>query len=287
MRAAVLRTTLILGGLALNLLAACDSVLLVSDERNPFLQQAESFGDFNTSSSSSGDGGGSSVVGGFRRSMTITLQANNTFGDIDLDGIDLSTGFAAWVNTSSIRDADQQDALLADGYVQLTRTVQIGGAYTLPPGTFVYNGPGLAGMTPVNLQTAAADPATTPQPSSVTFDLITPDVILVFHEPPYSCDGIAWEWTRDGEPLEALLINDESPIGPTVTAGATEEQAGRKTYAQVSAYQCDPFEPGLFLKVGGGTVADNQYLEGQTVQFTFDTIPDGDGNYCVVTLSGP
>ncbi len=286
MRGAMLRTAMILGGLTAALLVACD-LASVADERNPFLQQAETFGDFDTGDDDGGDGGDDGTVGGFRRAMTVTLQANNNFGDVDLDGVDLSTAFAAWVNTSSIRNADQQDALLADGYVQLTRTVQIGSVFTLPPGTFVYNGPGLAGSTLVSLQTPRADATTTPRPSSVTFDLITPDVILVFHEPPVSCDGIAFEWTLDGEPLGALLINDESPIAPTVTAGATEEQGGRKTYSQVSAYQCDPFEPGLFLKVGGGGVAANEFLEGQAVQFTFDTIPDADGNYCVITLTGP
>jgi len=175
------------------------------------------------------------------------------------------------VNVSSIRTAEQQDALLAGGYVQLTREVQLGTAFTLPPGTFIYSGPGVAGATPVRLLAAQGDGDG--QPTTEAFDIITPDVILAFSQPPVSCDSVAFFYTVDGE-----VLNE-----PGLGAGATG--AGPlKTLAQIDVYECEPFQPGVFLRLGGGARMSNEFFEGNDVRFDFFAGPDQNGDFANVTI---
>lgn len=176
--------------------------------------------------------------------MTVTFRNNHTTAE-------LRTSFAAWVNSSSIRSAQQQDALLSGGYVQLGHEVRLGTVFTLPVGTFVYGGAGTAGATPIVL-----NPGTTTTntegggqvvvPASQAFTLITPDVILAFVQPPVSCDSVAFAFMRNGEPLTAVPVD-----GPTGPYSGLTGVGGLKTLAQVNVYQCEPLKPGVFLRLSG------------------------------------
>ncbi len=217
-----------------------------------------------------GDGGGGGGGGGaedvaFRRDMSLTL-ANNAAG------ADLNVWLAAWVEASSIRSAEQQDALIDAGYVQLQREVTLG-VLSLPAGTFVLAGPGAGGARRVVVP--SAQPGANPLVGNVTLaagtalteqlTIMTPDRILFFTEPPVSCESVAFFFTRDGEILDS----------PALSQGGDEEfeganfRLGRKTYAQISAYICDPFDPGLALLQGGGVAESNQYREGDAIRVDF------------------
>jgi len=235
-------------------------------ERNPFTTLIEVFGASSSAEEQDQDGGPGGVAAdtGFRQTMTVTFANNNAAAE-------LNVSFAAWVNVSSIRTAEQQDALLAGGYVQLTREVQLGTAFTLPPGTFIYSGPGVAGATPVRLLAAQGDGDG--QPTTEAFDIITPDVILAFSQPPVSCDSVAFFYTVDGE-----VLNE-----PGLGAGATG--AGPlKTLAQIDVYECEPFQPGVFLRLGGGARMSNEFFEGNDVRFDFFAGPDQNGDFANVTI---
>jgi len=264
-------------------LSLCSVAVLASggcpsaDQRNPFLTLTEEFGATSSDSdgNGSGGGGGGSTAGGtFRRSMTPTLENTD-------DTAEVSVSVAAWVNASSIRSAEQQDALIANGYVQLTRTVNLGTVYTLPPGTFVLNGPGLAGATRHTLGRVREQPII---PTTAEISLIAPDVLLLFLMPPTSCETPAFVFTVDGFPVDRdpPLVEGagEEPI--RADAGSYNDQ-GTKTLAQVDAYQCSPLKPGLFLKVGGGAQAPNEFFEGDNVRVTFQLFPNDDGNNAIVT----
>lgn len=227
-------------------------------ERNPFLTFSETFGlGGSTASDSSGSSGGSTTQIPFRESLTLTFVNSNA-------GATLDTSFVAWVELSSVRSTAQQDALFRGGYVQLTRAISLGTAYTLPVGTFVYNGPGTAGATPVRLG-SSSDPNQTGTAgagaSSVTYTLTTPDVILMYSQPPVSCDSVAFSFL---DPATGAVLT-----GPATGGG------GYKTLAQVDVYECTPFRPGLFFNVDGGQAAANEFDEGQTVTFTFLAAPVG------------
>jgi hypothetical protein len=213
----------------------------------------------------------------FRRPLDLTLRNFHPTAE-------LNVAFAAWVNINSIRSAEQQDALLADGYVQLRREVRLGSVFTLPVGTFVRNGDGTAGATLVLLPpaSAAVPPDTAATPSTQTFSLISPDVILVFLYPPVSCDSIAFYYSRNGEPLTAVPTGD-----PTSPYAGSNREGAFKTLAQVNVYQCDPLKPGLFIKLGGGQKLRNEYFEGENVTFDFNATPDATGNFATVTIITP
>ena len=235
-------------------------------ERNPFTTLIEVFGasSFVEEEDQTGGPGGVAADTGFRQTMTVTFANNN-------GAAELNVSFAAWVNVSSIRTAEQQDALLAGGYVQLTREVQLGTAFTLPPGTFIYSGPGVAGATPVRLLAAQSDDGG--QPATAAFDIITPDVILAFSQPPVSCDSVAFFYTVDGE-----VLNE-----PRLGAGATGS-GPLKTLAQIDVYECEPFRPGVFLRLGGGARMPNELFEGNDVRFDFSAGPDQNGDFANVTI---
>jgi hypothetical protein len=59
---------------------------------------------------------------------------------------------------------------------------------------------------------------------------------------------------------------------------------GFKTLAQVSLYQCNPLQPGLFLHRSGGQDQPNEYYEGQNVTFDFFAAPDANGDCAIVTI---
>lgn len=250
------------------------------DQRNAFLTFTDTFGASaarQDGQAGGGAGGGSvAVEATFRKTMTVILANLHP-------NAELRTSFAAWVLPSSIRSAEQQDELLRGGYVQLAEEIQLGRAFTLPPGTFVFNGPGTAGATPVVLPpTGAADNTVDPALATTRqFELITPDVILVFYQPPESCESVAFFFAVDGQPL------DSEPLGEDgLFSGPTSPFSGLKTLAQIDAYQCRPFRPGLFLRIGGGRPEANEFNEGDTVQFQFSPLPDANGFFATVTRPG-
>ncbi|MBL8881060.1 MAG: hypothetical protein JNG88_18245 [Phycisphaerales bacterium] len=250
---------------------------ITSSESNPFLTLTESFATArpDNSNSNSGSGGGSTADDQFRQTMTVVLANNN-------QNERLNTLFVAWVNASSIRSAEQQDALLRDNYVQLTREVRLGTAFVLPTGTFVRNGSGVAGATVVSLPPATGGAITTQ-----TINLLTPDVVLIMTTPPTTCDDVAFFYsTAEGE----SFLND--PIAFQIFGGATST-GNQKTYAQMDGYHCAPFRqndntpllPGYFLKLGGGARNPNEYFEGEDMRVDFFAAEQADGDFTVLTIS--
>lgn len=248
-------------GILLLLVAGCFPTF---DERNAFWTLTETYGTI-SGSGEVGDGqAAAEAEAEFRRTMTVTFNNNHETSQVD-------ASFAAWVYSSSVHSADQQDALFRGGFVQLTRAVELGSAFTLPPGTFVFAGAGLAGALPVRL---ACPLTVTGQGLAITeaITLITPDVLLLFSQPPVSCDSVAF-------------IFGNSIAGAPVVTGPVTSTGGFKTLAQVDVYECMPLRPGLFLKLGGGARAPNEYFEGENVRFDFNEFPDAQGNYAIVTIS--
>ena len=203
----------------------------------------------------------------FRQSMALTFQNANPQAD-------LKTSFVAWVSVSSIRSAAQQDALLSAGYSQLTSEVRLGTAFTLPVGTFVFGGPGTAGATSVALTKAAgggtANAAAPVTPTTASYQLVTPDAILVFQQPPVACDSVAFTYS--------------DPVTGEVLSGASTAGGGYKTLAQVDVYQCSPLHPGVFFSAVGGTQQANQFREADPVTFTFLSGPTTTGAFAIVTI---
>ena len=204
---------------------------------------------------------------------TSSIFFHNTFANADVNA-----SFAAWVNVSSIRSADQQDALLASGFVQLTHEVKLGTAHTLPIGTFVFGGSGLAGATKVFLTPAQGGAnATVVAPTTAAFTMPTPDAILVFVEPPVSCESVAFYYSLDGQPLTAA-IGAGGLFGGSTTTGPF------KTMAQMNVYECSPFKPGLFFSQTGSNRQPNQFLEGQDITIDLNPVADANGNFGIVTI---
>lgn len=244
---------LLVGALSLTLGGCPGASSASNSQRNPYLSFAEEFGvdALQTSASTGNAATGTAVDAIFRQSLTLTCQ--NAHPEAILD-----TTLIAWVNVSSIRNAQQQDALLRGGYTQLTQRTTIGSAYELPVGTFVYTGSGGETNIPITL-----DPLET-----TSYQMVTPDVILIYSHPPVSCESVAFTFS----------INGVVPSGP-----ATSSAGGYKTLAQVSAYQCEPFEPGLKLRRTGGQPAQNEFTEGQAVTYTFQQGATN-GAYAVVSF---
>ncbi len=261
------RCGLLMGGL-LALVLGCDSLAV---QVNPYLTLSEFFGVPIERETGEGAAGGLGTEATFRRQLTVTFNNNNTDAEVD-------TSFVAWVNVSSIRSAQQQDALLIDGYRQLREGVSLGTAFTLPVGTYVYDGGGTAGATAVLLGPSQAEEGEV-LPATMSLALTTPDAILVFSQMPVSCDSVAFILTDDGAPLTAVpAAGPEAPYSGATGRGAF------KTLAQVSAYQCDPFRPGLFFRQGGGAPEPNDYFEGEDITFDFNLTPDANGDFCIVTI---
>jgi hypothetical protein len=241
---------------------------------NPFLTLTEALGIATIVDGGTGGTtpGGQAATIPFRQPMTVSFRNNHSDAE-------LNVSFAAWVNTSSVRSTEQRDALFDAGYTQLQREVRLGTAFTLPVGTLVYDGGGTAGATAVFLGPAQSDGGDA-EPPTLTIELLSPDVILAFVQPPVSCDSVAFYYTKDGEPLTSVPVGGST--GPY--AGATLSGAF-KTLAQVDVYGCDPLRPGLFIRTGGGQRADNEYVEGQVVVFDYYAVPDANGNFCRVTIT--
>ena len=282
MRWVAVMTGVVLAGV----LGGCPSA---STSTNPFLQYSETFGITGKQQepNSTSAGTGTQQQATFRRALKVTFRNNNP-------AFELNTSFIAWVNLNSIRSADQQDALLKNGYAQLTQAVVIGTGLTLPSGTFVYNGSGTAGATTVFLAPASGEPNQTQDPNATgtqvvdpnaptqSLSLITPDGMLMFSAPPISCDSIAFWFGSNGEPSTGVPAAVIVGNGSNIYGGATTT-GGFKTLAQVSAYQCDPFKPGLFFSSGGAKQA-NQYFEGDDVTFDFFRFFNPQGKFCTVTI---
>lgn len=258
---------------------------------DPFVAFTDQFGR-NTAQDNSSGGGGTSGVNQsikFRQLLTLTLNNNDP-------NYALQLRLAAWVLPSAFTNADQQDELLRFGFVQLTAPVQIGSAYTLPVGTFVYagtsiatganssdlvfNGGGQAGAMEITIGQGTAT-GTTLTPHSISLQLPTPDVLLVFMAPPTSCDSPAFVFVDEG------TTADISHFGGGYSAYPTPNRDGPiKTLQQVDVYECDPLKPGLFFRKGG-VRNTNQFSEGDTVQFDFYRVPlQGTQNEAVVTIGG-
>ena len=237
-------------------------------ERNPFLGYTEEFGVAGqTEVAPTGQAGGAAAAETFRRPLTLTFVNNDPNAIVD-------TTFVAWVNVSSVRSAGQQDALLGNGFVQLTSEVRLGSAFVLPVGTFVFAGPGTAGATPVHLGRSTAAPTTqgtntTTTGTSLAFNLITPDTVLMFSQPPVSCDSVAFTFS--------------DPVTGEVLGGASAAGGGYKTLAQVQTYKCSPLKPGLFFTSAGGTRDPDEFREGEALTFTFVPTPTG-GDFALVTI---
>ncbi len=246
------------GVVLLGLLAACGTP--TAGIINPYLTLANTFGVTPTGVDRETEAGGSVTPAGgaFRRNVRLLMQNIHSAAQVE-------TFWIAWVEAGSVRSPEQQDDLLRAGYTRLTAPVAIGSVFTLPVGTYVYNGPGLAGATPVRLGIPGA------RVGSPTYEisLLTPDALLVFSQPPVSCDSVAWR-----------LLDSRGNVLPGPVSGP----GGFKTLAQVDVYQCEPLRPGLFLRVGGGRPAPNEYLEGDTILFIFSEGADAVGNFAFVRI---
>jgi hypothetical protein len=245
-------------------------------QRNPFLGYTEEYGIAGQQQTQQGGAAtGTSAVETFRRPLTVSFRNNHTSAD-------LNVSFVAWVETSSIRSAEQQDVLLSSGFAQLTHSVDLGTAFTLPTGTFVYDGGGVAGATALLLgpAQAATSSTSTTTPTEHTITIPTPDAILAFVEPPVSCESIAFYFSRNGEPLTSVPVD-----GATGPFGGSASTGPFKTMAQIDVYQCSPFKPGVFFSRSGGTRQPNEYLEGEAVTFDFNPTPDANGYFGIVTIA--
>lgn len=223
----------------------------------------------------------------FRRPMTLTFLNLHA-------GAELAFSFIAWVDPASIRSRVQEDALFRSGYVRLTEQVQVGSAFRLAPGTFVYNGAGQAGATTIRLARATpggSEGAAQGDPNQGTgtgvarelsLTLVTPDALLVGAAPPTSCDSPAFVFT-DAEELQVYAAGNPE-LAPSYAFSPSTERLGIKTLAQISAYQCLPFRPGLFLKRGGGGRRGNEFFEGDSIRFVFSPLPTN-GYFCVVEVA--
>jgi hypothetical protein len=222
--------------------------------------------------SSSGTASGTGTETTFRRSLTLKLRNNNPSAE-------LNTSLMCWVSVSSVRSAEQQDALLRDGYVQLAQELRIGSVFALPVGTYVYAGHGAGGSQTIFLGPAQGGTgSTTSSPTVSSVSLTTPDAILVFTQPPVSCDSVAFYYTQNGAPLPSSSAGG----GGTAPFAGSNTTGGYKTLAQVDVYKCSPLNPGVFLSQGGSGRQRNEYIEGENVTFDFMPQADASGNFCIV-----
>lgn len=263
MRKNLLAASMVLGT---SLVAGC---LDSSTGRSAFQTYAELFG-ATSSSSDGGSGGGGGGGGGaageakFRQNSVLTI-ANGS------PEFELNIRVAAWVLPSSLTTAEQQDALINGGYVQLTRETALGTAFSLPPGTFVFNGGGVAGAKSLRLR-----PSTGGVQTTETIELVTPDAVLFFMEPPTSCETVGFTFTNEGFPLDAQAISREGATAPFAGYTGATDDLGIKHMALIDVYQCNPFRPGVFLKTGGGGRGANEYFEGEDIRIDCFTALTGD-----------
>jgi hypothetical protein len=274
--------TVLISVTAVALIAGCPAATTTS-EKNAFLAFTDEFG-FTGQATDEGSGAsGVDVEQEFREPLRLVFQNAHPGGE-------LSTSLLAWVEIGSVRTADQQDALLRSGYVQLTQEAEIGEAYTLPLGTFVYGGSGTAGATPIRLPAATggedADDGDSGNagggsqeivPATTELTLITPDKILVYLQPPVSCDSVAFTFT---DPLTGEVLGTETTTGSGSATGG-----GYKTLAQIDAYECDPFEPGLTFSATGGETGPAIFREGNSVTYTFFPTAQTGGIFATVTVA--
>ncbi len=245
--------------------------------RNGFLTLTETFGSelLGEDDEAQGGSGGEVAASEFRAPMTLTLLNLTTSAD-------LNVRVAAWVNVSSVRTVEQEDALFRAGYVQLDEDVRIGEVFDLPAGTFVLDGRGLAGSRTLFLPASVGEDMMEEAPpteeeegasiSSEVFDLVTPDAILLFWAPPVSCESVGFEFTQDGQPVEDARVDATGLI-----FGGSGNNGGLKTLGQFDVYQCQPFRPGLFLKQTGGGAEPNEYFEGDDITVEFRRFPTAGG----------
>lgn len=260
--------TLTVVGLASLWLAACSTQTTGDAARDPFLAYVQAFGIPSSTSTDTGTataGTGTTTDGTlsaatFRRNITLTLTNAHATAEV-------RTRFIAWVELGSVRSGQEQDALLADGYVQTARPLEIGSAFTLPVGTFIYSGDRTPFPREIALGRAGSTAGTAGNDPTAEFEFITPDAILIYSQPPVSCDSVAFEFIENGS----------VPLGPATSGG------GRKTLAQVNVYQCDPLRPGLFYRATGGAIQANEFQEGASIAFTFSPAPTGTA-FATVTI---
>lgn len=284
----------LISGVAL-LLGGCPGQTVVDGaSRNAFQSLAENFGSTRLSDEDRGGGVITDADTIFRQPLTLDLANFEWQGDLEVQ-------FIAWIDPSSIRSREQEDILIRGGYTELAQTLQIGSVYTLPPGTFVYNavprgqtvsftpngihrlfipralalvdvggeGGGEAGGEGEDASGIRGRPQARLEfdqleANRLEFSLITPDVVLLFYDPPVSCESVAFRFLDSGGPVQP-----DDNTGLTF-AGATLGGflASFKTLQQVQGYSCAPFRPGFFFRRGGG-VSSNEFLEGQTITVSF------------------
>jgi hypothetical protein len=210
---------------------------------------------------------GEDVSRTFRQPMTVTFQNFNTQRE-------LLSNFLAWVEPGSVTTEAQRDALVSSGYVLVEDSIDIGSAFTLVRGTYLYQGTAGANLERIELGEFGA---TGGIPSERSLTLVTPDVILLALEPPVSCDSVAFRFVDQGDVITETRGDSQADAGAVPDGGilwANATNVGvNKTLAQVDAYQCSPFRPGLFLRVGGGARDVNEFVEGDEVIFEFYRFP--------------
>ena len=243
---------------------------------NAFLTLAEEFGAESsptaitepTDTTGGSAGSGTSADAFFRQEMSLTLQNNDTTAD-------LNVSLAAWILPSSLISTAQEDLLINAGFVPTTRLTAIG-TLEIPVGAFVRNGGGFAGTENLSIAPMQAE----------QFTIVTPDVLLIYNDLPRSCESVAFEYQIGGEPVPSRLIVPGDSIGGETnnsSLGATNS-GGRKTLAQIDAYQCTPFMPGLYFRPGGGARSNNEFFEGQGVRVDFNLNVQDNGQAAFVTF---
>jgi hypothetical protein len=216
-----------------------------------------------------GEGGGTSALeAAFRDPMTLTFQNNSARGDLEFN-------LLAWVNTTSIASDEDRDDLFNSNYMELTEEVRIGSVFVLPPGTFVYNGGGANGnlrfRIPRGTQSGATGggedvvviPGNADTPVADSLTLASPDGMLIYLDPPVSCDSTAFVFLDDGRPVVSFMGDGFGSFGGAI------RDAGLKPQSLINFTECDPLRPGLFLKTGGGVRAQNEFFEGEDITFDF------------------
>ncbi len=233
-----------------------------------------------------GGGGATTVDTRFRDAMTITFNNHSARGDLEFN-------FLAWVNAISVQTDEERDALFNSNYVELQTEVQLGLAYILAPGTFVYNGGGKNGNLRFRIRrgvdsstegasnepgdfeifdegginavsgdggTDASTPGTADTPVSQELTLATPDHILIYLDAPVSCDSVAFVFLDQGDVL-------------SIEGGGAIRDEPFKPLSAAEFVQCDPLDPGLNLKTGGGARLANEFFEGEDVVLDFFLLP--------------
>ena len=232
---------------------------------------------------STGAAAGADADVSFRDTMTVSFV--NTATDRTL-----STNFIAWVEPGNVRTETQRDSLISSGYIEIPDQITLGVAYSLVAGTFVYQGSGGSGLERILL--GPTGPGQTIVPSSSSIALVTPDVMLVYLDPPTSCASTAFRFLDEGDVITEAYAGGGGTDGSIIFGGANNI-GPNKTLGQIDAYSCDPFKPGLFFRQGGGLQLSNEFVEGDAVTFTFLRFPvdennnqNVNGNACLVTTGG-